>query len=733
MTEGKRPPDEKRYALMSRQSIRAFAESVGITDVSDEVASILQEDVIYRLREVIQNSCQFMRHARRKRLTCSDFNKALRNVDVQPIIGHGSSETCLFQQAKETDLYFLEDADVNLASLASSKIVPTHLGCTTVKAQWLAAEGTHKGTGLPHGVPGRVNGKAVRGVSADLLAYYNNITKAILGTDVQLMKLALTDLRINTKISPLLPYLINFVSNGVKTAIHDIRQLTKLLHTVRAVIGNPSLYLEPQPYLELLLQTVLYCLLEPVSINPLYDDWTHRDYAARLLTQIIRDWDSSLNQLKQQTLSALQEVLYDLARPFSSHYGAILGLTAVGAQAVEDVLLPHLPTYWQHLLAVMEGVSYASAQRKADAFQVKGAIQLAAECIICTRGSHLLRCQDMPPGAATDTARKLPPEAAAGGNRSPPVRETAANPSTSTPMKPGNQPSDQEDPAWSAMQLTDQNDLIGPVITLPENTNPYQVLAELYAELYEYCGDGLAGKLPIHSVMNRDLPRKKEVHVTFEDEHSHKTGEQLLQEFLDMPYPVAMDTTQVGEAKSENQSADGTVEDMDYDVKSERSEPSERSSRSERSHSDESLSFLGDDADLTVKATVSDPSLGIKLTITKRPKIKPPSPDRHKAEQKRREEATRRALRETAATVFDSSFRSRTRARFVFHFQGYEQTYGGGELLEPSIHLSPVSCPTDTFSRLSARLKPYGKRRKWKAGGPLPRCATVHSSIQTVL
>ena len=54
MTEGKRSTDEKRYALMSKHSIRSFAESVGITDVSDEVASILQEDVIYRLREVVQ-------------------------------------------------------------------------------------------------------------------------------------------------------------------------------------------------------------------------------------------------------------------------------------------------------------------------------------------------------------------------------------------------------------------------------------------------------------------------------------------------------------------------------------------------------------------------------------------------------------------------------------------------------------------------------------------------------
>ena len=33
----------------------------------------------------LQNSCQFMRHARRKRLTTEDFNKALRNSDVEVI------------------------------------------------------------------------------------------------------------------------------------------------------------------------------------------------------------------------------------------------------------------------------------------------------------------------------------------------------------------------------------------------------------------------------------------------------------------------------------------------------------------------------------------------------------------------------------------------------------------------------------------------------------------------
>ena len=54
---------------------------------------------------------------------------------MQPIIGHGSSDTSPFQHAKEAGLYYVEDADVNLGSLASGKIVPDHLGQTTVKGK----------------------------------------------------------------------------------------------------------------------------------------------------------------------------------------------------------------------------------------------------------------------------------------------------------------------------------------------------------------------------------------------------------------------------------------------------------------------------------------------------------------------------------------------------------------------------------------------------------------------
>ena len=59
---------------------------------------------------------------------------------------------------------------------------------------------------------------------------------------------ALTDLRTNPNISPLLPYLVEFVSSWVKTINYDPSKLTKMLFTIQAIISNEFLLLEPQPY-----------------------------------------------------------------------------------------------------------------------------------------------------------------------------------------------------------------------------------------------------------------------------------------------------------------------------------------------------------------------------------------------------------------------------------------------------------------------------------------------------
>ncbi|XP_041317633.1 TAF6-like RNA polymerase II p300/CBP-associated factor-associated factor 65 kDa subunit 6L [Pyrgilauda ruficollis] len=116
----------------------------------------------------------------------------------------------------------------------------------------------------------------------------------------------------------------------VKSVSHDLEQLSRLLHLARSLLQNPFLCLGS--YVGSLMGSVLYCVLEPLaaSINPLNDHWTLRDYAAMLLGRIFWSHGELVRGLYQQILLSLQKVLADPVRPLCSHYGAVVGLHALG-------------------------------------------------------------------------------------------------------------------------------------------------------------------------------------------------------------------------------------------------------------------------------------------------------------------------------------------------------------------------------------------------------------------
>ncbi|XP_036261531.1 TAF6-like RNA polymerase II p300/CBP-associated factor-associated factor 65 kDa subunit 6L isoform X2 [Molothrus ater] len=87
--------EERRFVELPRDSVRLMAESAGV-ELSDEVAALLAEDVCYRLREATQNSSQFLKHTRRRRLTVEDFNRALRWSNVEAVCGCGSQDSLPF-------------------------------------------------------------------------------------------------------------------------------------------------------------------------------------------------------------------------------------------------------------------------------------------------------------------------------------------------------------------------------------------------------------------------------------------------------------------------------------------------------------------------------------------------------------------------------------------------------------------------------------------------------------
>ncbi|XP_033927704.1 TAF6-like RNA polymerase II p300/CBP-associated factor-associated factor 65 kDa subunit 6L isoform X2 [Melopsittacus undulatus] len=358
--------EERRFVELPRDSVRLMAESSGL-ELSEEVLALLAEDVCYRLREATQNSSQFMKHTRRRKLTVEDFNRALRWSNVEAVCGYGSQDALPFRAIKEGELYFQEDREVNLVELALATNIPKGCAETAVRVHISYLDG--KGNLEPQGaVP-----SAVSTLTEDLLKYYQHVTRAVLGDDPQLMKVALQDLQTNSKIAALLPYFV-YVVSGVKSVSHDLEQLNRLLHIARSLIQNPFLCLGS--YVCSLIGSVMYCVLEPLaaSINPLNDHWTLRDYAAMLLSRIFWTHGDLVSGLYHQILLSLQKVLADPVRPLCSHYGAVVGLHALGWKAVERVLYPHLPTYWTNLQAVLDDYSVSNAQVKADGHKVYGAI-----------------------------------------------------------------------------------------------------------------------------------------------------------------------------------------------------------------------------------------------------------------------------------------------------------------------------------------------------------------------
>uniref|UniRef100_A0A8C1WHI5 TAF6-like RNA polymerase II p300/CBP-associated factor-associated factor 65 kDa subunit 6L n=1 Tax=Cyprinus carpio TaxID=7962 RepID=A0A8C1WHI5_CYPCA len=363
--------EERRFAEVPRESIKLMAESTGV-ELSEEVAALLAEDVCYRLREATQNSSQFMRHAKRRKLSVEDFNRALRWSNTETVCGYGAQDALPFRPLKEGELFFVEDREINLVELALATNIPKGCAETMVRVHVSYLDG--KGNLEPQGtVP-----TAVQSLSEDLLKYYQQITRAILGEDPHLMKVALLDLQSNSKIAALLPYFV-YVISGVKSVSHDLDQLNRLLHMVKSLVQNPYLYLGS--YVRSLVSSVMYCILEPLaaSINPLNDHWTLRDYAALLLSHIFWTHGDLVSGLYHQILLSLQKVLSDPVRPLCSHYGAVVGLHALGWKAVERVLYPHLPAYWANLQAVLDDYSVSNAQVKADGHKVYGAILVAVE------------------------------------------------------------------------------------------------------------------------------------------------------------------------------------------------------------------------------------------------------------------------------------------------------------------------------------------------------------------
>jgi len=383
-------------SVIAKDSIKVIAETQGLVNLGDDIATTLAPDVEFHIREMIQEATKFMRHSKRSVLTTEDINNALRLRNVEILYGYSNKEPLHFIRAGK-DLFYVEDRELEFKEVIDVPLPKTPRD-TTLAAHWLAIEGVqpqipqnpspaHVENVLSQKKKSKAGAKQVKVkalvkhlLSKELQDYYELVTKIIKSSeDEGLVDTTIFKLGNDAGIQQLLPYFVQYISDQMTESLHKLKVLVRLVRVINALVDSPHYHIEP--YLHQLMPPLLTCMLgKKLHENPNEDHFHLREIAALSAGKICRRFGGSYQNLEGRIAKTLLKCFLDPTKPLPSHYGAILGITALGPQKVRDIILPHLSAYLKLLEPDLSGTS--DSVRQDQARRCQGALLKAAGCFV---------------------------------------------------------------------------------------------------------------------------------------------------------------------------------------------------------------------------------------------------------------------------------------------------------------------------------------------------------------